>query len=428
MPPIRTLAAASALIAMAMALPLLASAASVVYTDANNVWVASPDGSAKRQVTTNGTPDVKWVAASQADTGKILAFLKAGSNSTMTYMNPDGATIASGLTPVQSCDLGISGPMHSRLSPDGSLAVYDYFCQRGVYYGYSTDPFTVVTGTARVSDIGSVTLNGWNPSFIPGTTGPGQASDKLLVSSFLGTGIFEYTMTAPPTDRPVLEGAAGGGIWSADVSRDGTRLVGDVTSASGVEELFAYTLSVLRDPGAGFSAGCRIPTGPRPSQPNWSPDGGMVAWSDAEGVKVATVLSLAGSVASPPACGMGAVTVLSASGINPVFSNAAAPTPAGAGGGAPTASGLAVTIPRSISRSALRTRGLRISTPCPAACTVRATLRASSGVLARGRAILRRKGTARIVLKARVPAKTRSVTVTVTRAGLTGTRTVKVTG
>lgn len=411
-----------------------ASAASVVYTDANNVWLASPDGAVKRQVTVNGTADVKWVAASQADTGKILAFLKAGNASTMTYMNPDGSTVTSGLTPVQVCDLGIGGPMHSRLSADGSLAVYDYFCQRGVFYNYRTDPFTVVSSTARVSEIGSVTLDGWNPSFIPGTAGGGQASDRVLVSTLSGSGIFEYTMTAPPSDRQVLQAANNGEIWSADVSRDGTRLVGDVTSGAGAEELFAYTLAVPRDPGAGFTAGCRIPTGPRPSQPNWSPDGSMVAWSDDEGAKVAAITSLAGSVQSPPACGMGPVTVLSRTGIDPVFSNAAAPVPpasppaGGAAAGGVPAPALAMSAPGAMSRAAIRSRGITVSTRCPSACTVTATLRAGSRTLARGTTRLRKAGMARVKLRARVPRKVKTVTVTMTRAGVTGTKVVRVTG
>jgi hypothetical protein len=59
---------------------------------------------------------------------------------------------------------------------------------------------------------------------------------------------------------------------------------------------------------------------------------------------------------------------------------------------------------------------------------VRATLRAGAKVVARGSSRLKRKGTARIRLKARVPAKVKTVTVTVTRAGATGTRVVRVTG
>jgi hypothetical protein len=430
-------------LALACALaPAAASGASVVYTDASNVWTAAPDGSVKRQVTTNGTTTVPWVAASQADTGRILAFLRAGNSSSMTYMNPDGSTITSGITPVESCDLGIIGPRSSRMTADGSLALFDYGCQRGVAYNFRTDPFTVVSSTARVSSVGSVLLDGWNGSFVPGTAGQGQASDRVLVSSLLGSGIFEYTMSAPPTNQLVLQPAAGGQLWSVDVSRDGTRLVGDVTSAAGTEELFVYGLAVPRSPGAGFTSGCRLVTGPNPSQPNWSPDGAMVAWSDEQGAKVAAVTSIAGSVQSPPPCGMGPTTVISSTGRQPVFSNAPAPAPLaapapapapdagsanGSGGGA-AASRVSIAAPRAMSRSAIRKRGIAVSTRCPAACSVRGTMVAGRKVIARGSVRLRRAGRATVRLRARVPARVKVVTVTLTRAGRTGSRAVRVTG
>lgn len=413
-----------------------AASVSVVYTDSGNVWTASPDGSTKKQVTANGSGAIPWVAASQADSGRILAFLKAGNSSSMTYLNPDGSVITSGITPVESCDLGIIGPRSSRMSADGSLALFDYGCQRGVAYNFRTDPFTVVTSTARVSSVGAVLLDGWNGSFVPSSASAGEASDRVLVSSLLGSGIFEYVMTAPPTDQQVLQAAAGGQIWSADVSRDGTRLVGDVTSAGGVEELFVYGLAVPRRPGAGFTSGCRLATGPNPSQPNFSPDGTMVAWSDDQGAKVAAITSIAGSTQSLPPCGMGPTVTLSATGRQPVFSGAAPPVAAVAGSGGPGSAGqaapatpkLAVAAPRAIGRSALRTRGLRVSTRCTAACTVRAILRVGSRVVARASVRLRRAGTARLVLRARIPARTRSVTVAVTRSGIRGTKVVRVTG
>lgn len=46
-----------------------ASAASIVFIKGGKVWLASPDGSLQRQVTTGGG----WDAPSQADHGTILA-------------------------------------------------------------------------------------------------------------------------------------------------------------------------------------------------------------------------------------------------------------------------------------------------------------------------------------------------------------------
>lgn len=419
--------------ALVVALPAVAAGVSVVYTDAANVWVASQDGAVKRQVTTNGSATVPWVAASQADTGKILAFLRAGSSSSMTYMNPDGSIITSGITPVATCDVAINGPFHSRLSADGAFAVYDYFCLRGVFYNWRTDPFTVVTSTARVSSIGSVTFEGWNPSFVPGTAGGGQVTDQVINSTLGGSHLQRYTLVSPPVVANVIQPNAGGYVWSADVSRDGSRLAGVEDPGDGATGLFVYALAAPRDVASGFTSGCRVATGPNPTQPNWSPDGARLAWSDDQGAKVASITYVAGSAATPPACGVGPVTVLSATGQQPVFSNApppaAAPTGGGAagGGGAP-APGLAIAAPGSLSRTAIRARGITVTTRCPAACRVQGTMRAGTRIIARGSATLRRAGVARVTLRGRVPSRTRSVTVTLTRAGAIATKVVRVTG
>ncbi len=421
--------------ALVVALPAVAAGVSVVYTDAANVWVASQDGAVKRQVTTNGSASVPWVAASQADSGKILAFLRAGSSSSMTYMNPDGSIITSGITPVATCDVAINGPFHSRLSADGTFAVYDYFCLRGVFYNWRTDPFTVVTSTARVSSIGSVTFDGWNPAFVPGTAGGGQVTDQVLNSTLGGSYLQRYTLISPPVVANVIQPNAGGYVWSADVSRDGSRLAGVEDPGDGTTGVFVYAFATRRDVASGFTSGCRVATGPNPSQPNWSPDGTRLAWSDDQGAKVASITYVAGSSASPPACGIGPVTVLSATGRQPVFSDAPAPGPAAppGGGGASAGGGtvaptLAMAAPGSISRAAIRSRGITVTTRCPAACRVQGTMRAGSRVIARGSVRLRRAGVARVTLRARVPSRTRSVTVSLTRAGATATKVVRVTG
>ena len=50
-----------------------AQASSIVYLDANhNVWVTSPDGATKRQITTNGDT-LKYASPSETDSGTIVA-------------------------------------------------------------------------------------------------------------------------------------------------------------------------------------------------------------------------------------------------------------------------------------------------------------------------------------------------------------------
>ena len=59
---------------LALALPAVANADSIVYIDQGNVWSAPPDGSRKVQLTTGG----RWHSPTQADDGTIAAVQGTG--------------------------------------------------------------------------------------------------------------------------------------------------------------------------------------------------------------------------------------------------------------------------------------------------------------------------------------------------------------
>ena len=74
----RVSAVATALLAAALlwlAVVAPARAASLVYLDQNyNVWITSPDGVRKKQVTTDGTPDFRYKAPTADDSGAIVSY------------------------------------------------------------------------------------------------------------------------------------------------------------------------------------------------------------------------------------------------------------------------------------------------------------------------------------------------------------------
>ena len=60
----------AALLALAVAAP--ASASSVAYIDDHNLWLSSPDGARKVQVTQGGNDDASWMYPSQGPNGKTV--------------------------------------------------------------------------------------------------------------------------------------------------------------------------------------------------------------------------------------------------------------------------------------------------------------------------------------------------------------------
>ena len=100
-----------------LALQGAARAASIVFIKGGNVWLANPDGSNQRQVTTGGF----WDSPSQADDGTILA-----QRSTQLFrMNRQGTQLD---PPIDTTFTGApstwAGPVAPVISPDGLNQAY----------------------------------------------------------------------------------------------------------------------------------------------------------------------------------------------------------------------------------------------------------------------------------------------------------------
>src|SRR5215204_5591373 len=119
--------------AAALAIPAAASASMVTYIDAKNVWVASPDGAIKRQLTQDGTTQSPFHVPSTDDLGNVAAVKGGLSNSKiLTHLGADGQRTDNVLP--WKISLGTNfGPSSARLSADGSKIAYTYLLNHGPY-------------------------------------------------------------------------------------------------------------------------------------------------------------------------------------------------------------------------------------------------------------------------------------------------------
>src|SRR4051812_46528740 len=101
---LRTSAALAAAALLSLLAAASAGASSVAYIDNNNVVLASPDGSKKLQLTTNGTADAKWSSPSQGPDGKTVAVMGAsGTSSKVLYLfDASGKQVTANVMPVYS--------------------------------------------------------------------------------------------------------------------------------------------------------------------------------------------------------------------------------------------------------------------------------------------------------------------------------------
>ena len=424
-------AAVAALLCLAVAAP--AHGAGIVYADKGNVWVATPDGSVNRALTTDGTettpgydeaPKEQLVGPyhfpSADDTGRVIAtryrYGDGTANFFWKFVGPDGSHIASNIVSMYQCGspTGPLGPFDARIAPDGGYVAFSFFC-----------------GARYV---------GLNPTQTWLQDAPEWSGERVswagsqLVASRSGTAYAQQAGGAPLTDSwsPWVGGDEGETIGRVEVARGGGKMLIESTVGGTQSLVFGtFTGGVPSDNGA---VRCKVPTAPARKDAvddpesffaTWSPDGTMFAWSDSEGVKVAPVPDL-----GAPANGEGqtctlpaAPKVLSATGETPSFTAYTWSNPAtgGGGGGTPGGGGettapggettnppaagvLTGTLPPSVKAAALA-KGVTLRLTVPGAGKLVATAKAKGRTVASGRAAVTAAGPATV--KVRLPAKAR---------------------
>ena len=278
-------------------LPGAASASSIAFIKDNNVWLASPDGSRMKQVTTDGNATKSYDSPSQADDGTILA--KHGSY--FVRIRPDGTKIGQPV-PGLGSDYShsgnvfvMSGPNEPRISPDGNRFTYWISARALVtcpiwipHCSYDDTDYTIVShvdlftppeefGVVRDyrdpswADNGHLLLFNYGLGVRAGAISPVGAGEAGLLQWF----------DAPAGVHQIGQG---------QVTRQGDKLAtlaGSADFGPAQEHLWLY--GVTSYPAEPLSA-CYISGAAPPSGkflvPSWSPEGTEVAVTESDGIHI----------------------------------------------------------------------------------------------------------------------------------------------
>ena len=414
---LRLLPASLAVLALLL-LPGAASADSIVYSKAGDVWAAEPDGSQARRITTGGG----HLSPTQADDGTILA--QRGTR--FVRLDRSGRTLAT----LDSVMTGIpgridaAGPFDPVISPDGTKLAY-WIGMYTAWHDYEHDinwtrtgPVTVWQDARNGRFLGATHYYD-EPSWLPGSDGALLfAEENALTAQVVAAGVGEDHSTVSQWFRdsqvkPAHEEypkAIGTGELTRTMDRLALLRATIEYGSGGVAEGPGNTIVTygVNLPGLPVME-CVISgaAGGEFGRPTWSPDGRSLAWAEGNGIWAMAL--------GRDCSGTARVVLPGAS--EPDWG------PAAPGGGGPSRP--SATLPRSYSAG----KRLRIAVSCPGPCRAKATARARGRVVAK--AAKRLTGTGALSLKPRRLRGARRLTVTVNvkpdgGAATTMRRTVKV--
>ena len=297
----------------AFAIPAAASASMITYIDGKNVWVASPDGAIKRQLTTDGTTQVPYHVPSTDDHGNVAAVKGGLSNSKiLVHLGADGKRTDNVLP--WKISLGTNfGPSSARLSADGTKIAYTYLLNHGPYNGGIEPRMAIVTPKAPGHPTQPmIDQPGWEmPTWIDGKLVVAKNGVALLEMQPL-----QFTQFLQINDFKIV---------STEISRAKGRYLIDMSrTADNARGLVLYSHTGAF-PGGTLPAGCQVPTHGTPSFTHGlSPDGTQVTWKDDRGVMIGSF-----DPAQRDGAGwcQGTVRQISATGDEPTFGNATLSVP-----------------------------------------------------------------------------------------------------
>ena len=276
------IALATCLIAAVAALAPAASAENVVYVAGDgNVWISSPDGRTRHQVTDNATADSKYRSPSEQNDGTVVAIRKGDSSTGFAwFFDPEtGAAKSNWLLPRSGSGLPFSPYTGGEIAPAGGMMVYDFFHAEGAFGGYASWPEVAFVAGPGLTDPCTINCHDdyLQPRWIPGTSFAGMVDDH-----------FQGIWVQNGQSVQAWVGINGYDTNSFDVSGQGRTLM-ELSDQGSTQDPQPAHLVLLQNNGTPPNSTptilCSIASLANVGMnPKWSPDGSMIAWEGQDGV------------------------------------------------------------------------------------------------------------------------------------------------
>jgi Ca2+-binding RTX toxin-like protein len=262
-----------------------ASADNVVYVAGDgNVWISSPDGSVRKQITDNATSDNKYRSPSEQNDGTVVAIRRGDSSTGFAFFfDPDTGRLKSNwLLPKSGTSVPFSPFTGGEISPVGGLMVYDFFHADG-YPDFSSYPEVAFVAGPGLTDPCTINCESeyLQPRWIPGTNFAGMVDDSFNGIWAQNGQSVQYWAGVTGYDTDSFDSSSNGRTMF-ELSSDGAPPQGQPDPA--------HLLVVNGKPPNNSPAPdpiCSIANLANVGMnPKWSPDGSMIAWQAPEGVFV----------------------------------------------------------------------------------------------------------------------------------------------
>lgn len=414
--------------AAALAAPAAAQADAIAFIQDHNVWLASPDGAVRHQVTLDGTADAPYRSPSQADDGTLVAVRLRNeivrlrqSGEVLNRISPPPAATSNG---------GVADAVATAaISPDGATIAYalsSYTCPVASTCGART--VTGYTAADRLTDRAerSGAIHYGAPSWV--------TNGRTLVFGGYGAQVNVHDL-GPGTvqrhwydDQELLADPAASGEDQGDgeLTRQGDKLA--VVRSYGANARI-HVLRTSGDPRTDADPAnpvgvCESAPVEGTNGPTWSPDGSALAWADPRGITIAR-----GIPADSAGCAAVSETVAFPGASEPDWGPAAiapgprpstgsgvpgggttAPPPGGSGGSGGGTPAPRLTVSGATVRLAtLRRRGVVLPVRVPGPGRLTASAKAGGRTVLRGTLAVRRGGAVALRLRLASSAAARRV-------------------